>query len=284
MDFKERRRQPFLTEKQYSNRLINLNALFEGLNNELTHGDNDNEDIRGLRFHLANDGYNLFSLNYTAGEPIAPMRQQLEQIVIAYENYTKALRIHEQDEDWAPFYFTQIDEYERCMQLIGLCYLLHRRDLLPRIAAMQDRIYHDQVSETDTLYEDLLAFELSDRYDVDQWRYDDPYRPLIFSTYRDTPEESIADIKAYCDLWYPAMKSAPWHDQHQFEDGAYFGYWAFEAGAMAYLLDLDDSSIDHMVYPKDLVAFARSFDPRNDPSLAPKPNHHTNVQGGKPCP
>ena len=54
----------------------------------------------------------------------------------------------------------------------------------------------------------------------------------------------------------------PWHDGHlrmTDTDGDYFGYWAFEAGAVALLLDIDDSSIDHMVYPKDLVAYARKL-------------------------
>ena len=41
-------------------------------------------------------------------------------------------------------------------------------------------------------------------------------------------------------------------------EGAYFGYWAFEAGAVAYLYGIDDNQISHMVYPKDLVAYARN--------------------------
>jgi len=86
------------------------------------------------------------------------------------------------------------------MQLIGLCYLLHRRDLLPRIAAMQDKIYHEQTEQLDTLYEDFLSFELMDRYDVDQWFFDNPYRPLIFSKYRDTKKESIQDIQEYFEI------------------------------------------------------------------------------------
>ncbi|WP_180171127.1 PoNe immunity protein domain-containing protein, partial [Acinetobacter sp. YH12027] len=175
--------------------------------------------------------------------------------------YTIALRKDEEDEDWAPFYFTAIDEYERCMQLIGLCYLLHRRDLLPRIAAMQDKIYHEQTEQLDTLYEDFLSFKLMDRYDVDQWFFDNPYRPLIFSKYRDTKKESIQDIQEYLKLWYPAFESAPWYDLHKMENGGYFGYWAIEAAAYVYLLDLDDSEITHMIYPKDLVKFAREFVP-----------------------
>ncbi|MBD8563542.1 DUF1911 domain-containing protein [Oxalobacteraceae sp. CFBP 8763] len=39
----------------------------------------------------------------------------------------------------------------------------------------------------------------------------------------------------------------------------YFGYWALCAGAFTYLLDIDDSSYrNEMVYPRDLVDYARS--------------------------
>ncbi|PPD36253.1 MAG: hypothetical protein CTY18_05295 [Methylomonas sp.] len=41
-------------------------------------------------------------------------------------------------------------------------------------------------------------------------------------------------------------------------DTIIYGHWAF-AGAVCYLLDIDDSSIDHMVYPKDLVAYAKKL-------------------------
>ncbi|WP_395593661.1 PoNe immunity protein domain-containing protein [Pseudomonas sp. B26140] len=65
--------------------------------------------------------------------------------------------------------------------------------------------------------------------------------------------------KKYCSQWYPAFKQAPWHDTHlQGEEGNYVGYWAFEAGAIAFLYGIDDRKIDHMVYPKDLVEYARS--------------------------
>ena len=59
-------------------------------------------------------------------------------------------------------------------------------------------------------------------------------------------------------------------------DGSYSGYWAFEAGAIAYLFNIDDSQIDHMVYPKDLVAYARSNTPKHN---TPGP-----IQAGLSCP
>ena len=261
MNFENKKRQKYLTEDIYNR----LHGYFFEISKKIENKKQEYRDIledqSRLSLFLANETYQFLSLEYTAGHDISKMRYLLEIIIERYEEYTFVLRQYKNDSDWAPFYFTAIDEYERCMQLIGWCYLLHRRDLLPRIAAMQDKIYHDQSDQVDTLYEDFLSFELNDRYDIDQWFYDHPYRPLIFSKYRDTKEESIQDIQKYLKLWYPAFESAPWHDTHKMEEGLYFGYWAIEAAAYVYLLDLDDSEISHMVYPKDLVKFAREFVP-----------------------
>ena len=256
-----KRRQIFLTEDTYIETTKYLLNSYQRLVQKKIEYNGSINDLRRLNYYIAEEAYQLFSLHYTIGKSIQPLRIELENIITKYEEYTIALRKDEDDEDWAPFYFTAIDEYERCMQLIGLCYLLHRRDLLPRIAAMQDKIYHEQTEQLDTLYEDFLSFELTDRYDVDQWFFDNPYRPLIFSKYRDTKEESIQDIQEYLKLWYPAFESAAWHDTHKMDEGLYFGYWAIEAAAYVYLLDLDDSEITHMIYPKDLVKFAREFVP-----------------------
>ena len=53
---------------------------------------------------------------------------------------------------------------------------------------------------------------------------------------------------------------------------------AFEAGAIAYLFNIDDSQIDHMVYPKDLVAYARNF------SSSPNSTQTGRIESGQPCP
>jgi hypothetical protein len=44
----------------------------------------------------------------------------------------------------------------------------------------------------------------------------------------------------------------------QGECGNFVGYWAIEAAAIAFLYNIDDSKIDHMFYPKDLIEYARN--------------------------
>ncbi|MBZ5791559.1 DUF1911 domain-containing protein [Burkholderia contaminans] len=262
--FRASRRQRFLSEDYF-------NWLQPYLDERVAYwsehvapvGSTDHERKALAARYLVSGHYPRFLLMYTSGMDLTLLRDALEPVIAAYERCADACRAHEENDRLPPLGFGDIEDYETVMQLIGFCYLLHRRDLLPRIAAMFDPAYRAR----DTLYEDLLAYELEGRFDVDQWFHDVPYRPLVFSFYRDTKAECVDDIAAYLDAWYPAMHDATWHDGH-LDIGAkgkghkiYFGYWAIEAAAAAYLLALDDSTLrNRLTYPKDLADFARSYD------------------------
>ncbi|ERJ37593.1 hypothetical protein L810_8112 [Burkholderia sp. AU4i] len=222
---------------------------------------------------------------YTGGADISLLRDEFDSVVSAFEQLTIAERVHQADDRQPPLAFSEIGDYETAMQLIGFCYLLHRRDLLPRIVAMFDPAYRGK----DTLYEDLLAYELEGRVDVDSWFHDVPYRPLVFSLYREAKQECVDDITQYLEAWYPGMAAAVWHDGHlearKGDKGTYVGYWAIEAAAVAYLLELDDSSFrDHLLYPKDLADFARNFDPAKGNPPALQNNGPKTVRTGQVCP
>ncbi|MYM96567.1 PoNe immunity protein domain-containing protein [Duganella vulcania] len=260
MQFHEKRRQQFLGENYYD---FFTNCIEKTILHWRDHIPAiAGSDVFGRALaagDVASQTFDLFILRYTGGEPIDELRDDFTKVIEAFELSTKCEREYSKDPHFPPLRFAEIDEYERGMQLIGLCYLLHRRDLLPRLAAMLDAF-----AAKDTLYEDLFAYELKDRYEVDEWYHDKPYRNLINSFYRDTPEESIVDVGKYLKAWYESMKKAPWHDSHfdtSENGGGYCGYWAMEAAAAVYLLDLDDQSFrDHIVYPKDLVDYARRLD------------------------
>lgn len=255
--FHEKRRQQFLTEKYYLAAINNLNEITLDLRAYLSGNAGDADDKRGWSFYLSDDAFRRFCLNYTAGAPMEQLRTDLTGIIEAYEQYQKALEIYEQIPHVSPLGLDQLADYERCMQLIGLCILLHRPDLLNRLSALIDPGYKGE----DTLYEDLLAFYQPGRIELDEWYHAEPYTPLVHTMYEEDKPLASKMLLDYCKRWYPAFKYVPWHDGHlriDGTDGDYFGYWAFEAGAVAYLLDLDDTDIDHLVYPKDLVAWARA--------------------------
>ena len=197
---------------------------------------------------------------YTAGEEISSLIPQLEYLVEKYEIRQAALALSEQSPEVSPLAIDDWPhEYEECVQIIGLCILLHRTDLLLRFVKLIDDAGY---AGEDTLYEALLNEVVPHRHDIDEW-YHDVYTLLIQAIYSDNKGEPPKLLQKYCQQWCRAFKQAPWHDSHlQGEEGTYVGYWAFEAGAVAFLYGIDDSKIDHMVYPKDLVEYARNLQPQ----------------------
>ena len=252
-----RRRQRFLTEDFARARESALEKCIECSSDFAPGSHSDAQEAVCAAQDLVVSQQALLLLRYTAGADPLDLRDQLESIIAAYEQLQNSLAQYEQVSNIAPLAIDDLaDEYQDCMQIIGLCILLRRPDLLERFAALFDNAgYRGQ----DTLYEDLLSHYLPNRADLDEW-FHGAYTPLIHAMYATSKEQAAQSLKQYCDDWYSAFEEAPWHDAHLDiggHGGNYQGYWAFEAGAVALLYGIDDSEIDHMVYPRDLVAYAR---------------------------
>lgn len=268
------RRQQFLSEERYNNFVVNYNKSFLFWADKLFQADSPEQEksVRARHFqtlHLRN-----ILMLYTAGEPIDTLLGPLEVLIESYEELQKRLADYEQIENITPLTIDDwLDEYEECMQVISLCILLHRTDLLKRFVALTD---YAGYAGTDTLYEDLLVKTLPDRQDVDQW-YHDVYTLLIRAIYAEEKQDASKFLQEYCENWYPAFEQAPWHDSHfDGDEGSYVGYWALEAGAIAFLYGIDDSKVDHMVYPRDLVEYARNYGGSKVAQVG-------RIEAGQPC-
>lgn len=281
--FERQRRQSFVTADFFKHSSARIEESIALWLSALPQGESLKSRQASAASLVANDTYELFSLRYTSGVPLPQLRVGLTAVVETYERYQKALEAYEQIPQIAPLGLERIDDYERYLQLIALCYLLHRRDLLPRIAALQDPAY----AGSDALVEDLLCYALPSRFETQDLLHLRTYDPLLGAMYDDSDEGAAHDLQEFVANWYNAFEDAPWHDSHtriEGTEGDYFGYWAFEAGAVALLCSLDDSRIDHMVYPKHLVAWARenAHLSASDGTTVGAPS--LRCEAGQPCP
>jgi hypothetical protein len=166
-----------------------------------------------------------------------------------------------------------------------LAILLHQVDLLPRL---QKLIAGSAFDKDDALIEELLTRYLPNRPYLDTFYHEEPYEPLLDATAGESRGEKLVDLNTYLKIWYPGMKSTGWHNAHKgMTDegmGGYFGYWAWEAGAVAYLHDIDDSTINSIYYPKDLVAYARSISPPPSDADSDQTVPTLRCEAGQPCP
>ena len=267
-------RQAYFSENHYQNFLTEHDEVIEFFKSNKFKSDTAEEEASLRLAFFQTLALDKLLSSYTAGENIENLIPLLEDLIEKYEVRQKTLAEYEKSPKISPLALDDwLDQYEEAVQVISLCILLHRTDLLPRFVKLIDQAGY---AGDDTLYEYLLKKVLPNRHDVDRW-YHDVYTPLVQALYINNKEESSKLLKKYCQQWYPAFKQAPWHDTHlQGEDGNYVGYWAIEAAAIAFLYGIDDSKIDHMVYPKDLVEYARNYRPTNGSQVA-------RVDAGQPC-
>lgn len=271
MEFHKQRRQQFLGEGHYRSDLAALAAGIEDFSKAPAgSGLSEGEGWLISRRTVARQRFERLSLRYTAGESIEALRVELGQVVEAYERYGEQLwKLSGDRNDWV-FDFDSLDEYCRLLQIVGLCFLLHRRDLMPRIAALQDGL--DAVGRrgegnggADWLYEEFMAFAMGaeNRFETDLLRCSKPYEALADAMGSADNDVALKDLHRYLKRWYKDLSGTGWHDSHKPDEagnqGGYYGYWSFEAGAAVLLLGIEDDSSLHqyLCYPKDLVTWAR---------------------------
>jgi hypothetical protein len=268
-EFHERRRQQFLYEELYTKTSKNQLSLIEGqLANKKVADSTQSQTVIYQFLYL--ETFWIWILDYTAGEPIDALAPRIADIVDKFEEWNEVDQLYQRElaldfpEDGPYEYqgapqFSTLSDYEDTLQLLSIAILLRDQRSVRRIIHVL-RSHRGR----DGLFEQLIGAYVEDSQDLDTCIISKPYNTLLQVFYEEDDNAALALLQKYLKQWYPAMKNHPrWYDEHLNinEEGyaAYYGYWAFEAGATVFILDLDDSQIDHLVYPKDLVDYARQL-------------------------
>ncbi|CAN7169485.1 PoNi-like cognate immunity protein [Pseudomonas sp. LjRoot277] len=256
-----KKRQQFITQSYYKTLVEFYDASEVYWASHGIEEDFPGQEASLKAYEIKQDSLEALIIRYTAGEPVEALIKPLEKVVVAFEAYQRALASYEGITNISPLNLDESpSDYEEFVQILSLCILLHRNDLLARFVLLTDAAGFDG---EDTLYEDLLRKALPGRVDIDEW-FHPVYTLLIRSIYAENKDEASKLLNEYCSQWYSSFGElqTSWHDTHlsiDGDDGSYFGYWAFEAAAIAFLYEVDDSRVDHLIYPRDLVEYARNY-------------------------
>ena len=285
-DFYSDRRERFLNEEPY---LLLVNATRENvaelegyLKNDLASAD-ENAWSRWHSF-LAGAKFSLFVGDYSVGSPVQEIAKVFPSLIQAVEAENLPHPIYQTE----PVFLEELDGYHYAMTLLSLANLLRHDDLVPRVAALFD-VARAENRGKDALYEALLGkLGLPTFPAKDMLRFLKAH-PLLLKAIETEPQERPLFIAEFLKKWYPAMKGTYWHGLHDRAPQSFFGYWAFEAGLVTYLWDIDDSSYrDLPFYPKDLVDYARTHgavaSPDVNADLVSQDGPPTSTRSGEVCP
>ena len=260
--FHEKRRQHFLMEEKYHKEK-------NGYLSNLKFWDNNWQksilESKHLFRYKSSEVFDYLRICYTAGESISLLSPMLDKIVSTLEVSTKFWQQNKAELNEIGYYTSPMpwfytEYYLNTLHLIALCYLLQREDLLPRLLEVILANSEDGL-EPDSTIEDFFYYRFKDRPDPDYVQMND-HAVLISDAIREKDKAEKLDIlSTYLKDWYHemvGMSDLEYQSHLDPEQNGYCGYWAFEAAAIAYLDDLDDTELRQSpYYPKDMVDWAR---------------------------
>ncbi|ABO11006.2 PoNe immunity protein domain-containing protein [Acinetobacter baumannii] len=237
------------------------------------------------------DTLDLMSLQYSAGGDIGFIKELYPYLLHWTEEYAETSHLYNLSPDAGGRYVWHIslgteDYWYIALRLICFGLLTGYADQMYQIMPIIDYVEATpEGQEKDGLVERLVAPFVTDRgTPPDEARRHLPYRKLI-KVFNAAPEQRPALMLQYLESWYEASRREPYHDQHPQTDlrsgVSYYGYWSWEAAAVTWLLEIDDTLYrDHEFYPKDLVDFARS---QSNMVSDEEQSEHIKVKGGEVC-
>lgn len=199
----------------------------------------------------------LLTLSYSAGVNLAELRGFYPFVVDTWLVNEKFQLAYHQSPAGASSttatYALLGDDFEVVNRMVCFGILLGWGKLLPHVA----RIIEYNNPRMDGMLERLLSYYVPNRdTSITECTRHLPY----FKTLKifNAPANARSDLMAdYLEDWYVASRREPYYDSHT-RDISFKGYWSWEAAAITFLLDIDDSSYRTAeFYPADLVDFAR---------------------------
>ena len=245
----------------------------------------------GAGHQRLHDALDLMSLQYSAGGDLSFIQELYPYLLNWTEEYAEVHSQYHQSPEAGGRYVWHIslgteDYWYIALRLICFGLLTGYADQMQRIMPIIDYVEATpEGQEKDGLIERLVAPFVAGRgTPPDNARRHLPYRKL-FKVFNAQPEKRPALMLQYLEDWYEASRREPYFEQHpraDIDEGyLYYGYWSWEAAAVTWLLDIDDTSYrEHQFYPKDLVDFARA---QNENATADNVIERLKTKGGEVC-
>lgn len=197
---------------------------------KLAKGEVQEERIFPVKAQVHDLKLGILTARYSKGEPISSLREDFLELLKEWEEVLEP------------------DYYNKNLKMISLAVLFHAdHDALKKIQAMLSG-----AGVRDWLFDFLLCSALGEETDEGiALLFPDSLWLLKEMVYSANRTEML---EKYLAGWY--NEDCGCYKAHESRENIYYGYWSFEAGAMARILRLDDTALrEAKYYPYDLVHY-----------------------------
>lgn len=288
-EFQNQKREKLLVYEDYFEEADDLADTFPRAQRNLGDPQWLAETTDGQKLLAASAGarysVDFLTLSYSAGANLAKLRAFYPSIIEAWLTHEKFHHAYDKSPEGASStaatYALLGDAFQTVNRMICFGILLGWGKLIAPIA----RIIEYKNPRMDGMLERMLSYYVANRdTSISECTRHLPYFKTlkIFDAAPDARPELMAE---YLEDWYVASRREPYYDSHT-RGPIFKGYWSWEAAAITFLLDIDDSTYRTAeFYPADLVDFARRA--KLDETSGDKFNGQANelrMKAGDSCP
>lgn len=222
-----------LKDMEYFNEFINEDSLrIKKFSDKLKKGEVRSDRIIPVRSKIHDLKLGILTAKYSRGDELSLLENEYLDLLDSW------------DEVWEPEY------YNENLRMISMGVLFE----IDKVYAIHIKEMLNKSDISDWLFSFLLNSWIGEQTDQCQQLL----FPDVFSTLRKVvyEENKIELLKEYLlNDWY--NEACGCYEAHKSRQNIYYGYWSFEAGAIAKLLNVDDSNLkDVLYYPYDLVKYS----------------------------
>lgn len=256
--FDEKKRDPLITEEAYQECLACAKRMFtsehyiEDRNKLKENKKDDLTSARRVSSYRAMSFVENPWVRYSSGDPMESLR---EHIQYAFDE----LQRHDEAFPNDKFKLWEADTYYYILMLTSWAVMFNLPDRLKIIAECISHNPDD--GEDNFIHILLLALGIRNFPGKEAGLlYEDPYG-ILYEVLSESKEVQQKAMKKYLKRWYKskAIRGCYWREVHLIKPSVHLGYWAFEAGLITILNNLDDSSYRDMdYYPRDMVDYCRA--------------------------
>lgn len=219
-------------DAEYFNNFINEDlARINKFSTKLKNGEVKSERISAVKSTVHDLKLGIIIAQYSRGDSIEHLEEEFFRLLDEWE------------EVWEPEY------YNKNLKMISLALLFKVDEKVAK--KIKNMLKESGIN--DWLLDFMLNFLDKEGYNVEEKLL----FPERFSKLRKIVNEKkrIELLKEYLsEDWY--NEDCGSYEAHKSRQNTYYGYWSFEAGAVAKILKIDDSSLkDVPYYPYDLVHY-----------------------------
>lgn len=195
----------------------------------------DEEKIKSTYWSLYKYSFKIITAQYSLGYDIEEIHKMIPDCIFYLEKSWEAE-----------------SGYIQMINILSICIMLDIEDKkFEKLIALIER---DKVQ--DYLIDYLIKYRKKDWQITEKFLWDKPYKSIaeIVELSEINKKKSADRLKKYLtNQWYKSWNAK---DAHKSKWNIHTGYWSFESGAIAKILDLDDTDLkEQQYYPYDLVHF-----------------------------